>query len=221
MRKTKSGKKYEELVLPNLGLIKTKFTDEELRPLLDDIETMKLDFETAKNKYEVFNKKLAGNIRKEFGVSPATHKHMAELLNPFFMEYFKLHPHMIPDEIKMTHRANLDSIWVNFQEKHEFNPPHVHSGLCSFVIWIKVPYDIKELQKISPGVKSNIPSAGVFNILYNDILGQQRQFPVEADSKYENTMLLFPAQMIHMVNPFYGTDDYRISVSGNFIPIPM
>jgi hypothetical protein len=33
----------------------------------------------------------------------------------------------------------------------------------------------------------------------------------------ENTLLLFPAKLTHAVYPFYSSDDYRISVSGNVV----
>ena len=44
--------------------------------------------------------------------------------------------------------------------------------------------------------------------------------PVEShiitlDHTYEGTILIFPAWLQHMVTPFYTSDDYRISVSGN------
>ena len=31
---------------------------------------------------------------------------------------------------------NLESFWVKKEKKHEFNPPHDHIGIYSFVIWI-------------------------------------------------------------------------------------
>ena len=40
----------------------------------------------------------------------------------------------------------LDTLWINFSQKHDFNPPHSHSGSLSFVIFCKVPQKIFEVQ---------------------------------------------------------------------------
>ena len=29
--------------------------------------------------------------------------------------------------------------WVNYQYQTEFNPEHAHTGITSFVIWMKIP----------------------------------------------------------------------------------
>ena len=36
---------------------------------------------------------------------------------------------------KKESRLRLESIWINFQNKHDFNPPHNHTGLLSFIIF--------------------------------------------------------------------------------------
>ena len=38
----------------------------------------------------------------------------------------------------------LTSLWVNYQKQHEFNPIHHHTGLFSFTVMMKIPYDWKE-----------------------------------------------------------------------------
>ena len=43
----------------------------------------------------------------------------------------------------------MNQIWVNYQYKTEFNPYHDHSGVYSFAIWLKIPYDSKEQQKLT------------------------------------------------------------------------
>ena len=35
------------------------------------------------------------------------------------------------------------------------------------------------------------------------------------DKSWEGVMILFPADTAHQVYPFYTSDDYRISISGN------
>ena len=38
----------------------------------------------------------------------------------------------------------LKNLWVNYQKQNEFNPLHCHSGLYSFVIFMKIPTHWKE-----------------------------------------------------------------------------
>ena len=44
----------------------------------------------------------------------------------------------------------------------------------------------------------------------NEVLGI-----AEVDKTYEKKAFIFPAALQHSVYPFYGTDEYRITVSGN------
>ena len=40
---------------------------------------------------------------------------------------------------------------------------------------------------------------------------------LNVDKSYEGKILVFPAELMHSVNPFYTSDEYRITVSGNVI----
>jgi hypothetical protein len=86
----------------------------------------------------------------------------------------------------------------------------------SFVIWISIPYDIKDEISQSPGAESKNPLAGHFSFHYTNSLGRICHQHIKADQTMENHFFLFPAQLNHSVAPFYTTDKYRISVSGNF-----
>jgi hypothetical protein len=46
-------------------------------------------------------------------------------------------------------------------------------------------------------------------------LGRIKQVPIPVDSSYEGTIMMFPSALNHGVYPFYTSDEYRISVSGN------
>jgi hypothetical protein len=104
---------------------------------------------------------------------------------------------------------------VNFQEKHEFNPLHDHTGVFSFVIWLKIPYLAETEKQFGPGNNSRAPLSGQFTFAYTDALGEIKKYDISADTTMENTMLIFPAKLHHEVYPFYSSDDFRISVSGN------
>ena len=104
--------------------------------------------------------------------------------------------------------------WVNYQYKHEFNPTHYHSGLYSFVIWMKVPYNFKDEHSLPflKGIKDQDKRAGMFSFTTIDMLGDSSSYVYEPR---EGTMLFFPSKLHHEVYPFYTSDDARISIAGN------
>ena len=106
----------------------------------------------------------------------------------------------------------LDTLWINFSQKHDFNPPHTHTGVLSFVIFCKVPQEIFEVQ-----ADSNTQRAGEIHFSYGDPITrlQGNEYPVKP---YENLMFIFPNDLRHHV-PAYWVDAERISVSGNFIVV--
>ena len=106
----------------------------------------------------------------------------------------------------------LDTLWINFSQKHDFNPPHTHTGVLSFVVFCQVPQEIFEVQ-----ADSNTQRAGEIHFSYGDPITrlQGNEYPVKP---YENLMFIFPNELRHHV-PAYWVDAERISVSGNFIVV--
>ena len=106
----------------------------------------------------------------------------------------------------------LDTMWINYQHKHDFNPPHTHRGVLSFVIFCKVPKDIFKEQAVT-----NSKEAGKILFQYGELSSHLKGslFPI---TPYEGLFLIFPANMNHMV-PSFWTDDERISVAGNFVVV--
>ena len=106
-------------------------------------------------------------------------------------------------------KLQLDALWINFSQKHDFNPPHTHSGALSFVIFCKVPEKIFEEQ-----VESNNQHAGEIVFHHNNNISNLDGFdyPVRP---FENLLFIFPSKLKHYV-PSYWVDEERISVSGNF-----
>ena len=110
----------------------------------------------------------------------------------------------------------IGSIWVNFQNKLEFNPIHSHTGAISFVIWMKIPYKWEdECETIPAQGIAESPLSGCFQFIYNDILGFIRTYDYKLGPSLEGTLLVFPSQLKHTVYPFYTSDEERISISGN------
>ena len=67
----------------------------------------------------------------------------------------------------------LKEWWVNYQYQHEFNPLHDHTGIYSFVIWLKIPTEFDE-QNLDNFSNSKLKS--VFQFTYTDILGKIRNY---------------------------------------------
>lgn len=114
-----------------------------------------------------------------------------------------------------NYALRLEKIWVNYQKKYEYNPIHTHSGIYSFVIWVKIPYNFRQEYKQNSCKNSNTKCAGTFAFYYPNVLGEMEEHKIELDQTYEKQIIVFPAKLNHMVYPFYTSDDYRISISGN------
>ena len=197
---------------PNIGFVSASFTDEDLAPIKKEIQTIKNNFEN----FSKVNKELAGNIVNEYKIIDSRNC-VSELILP----YIKLHNdnyHYLKDIRFLSEPCPivLDKCWVNFQKKHEFNPNHNHSGVMSFVIWIDIPYTVDEEKIAGPGKYGNLNVAGQFEFQYINSIGTVSSYIIETDKSYNNKMILFPSKMIHCVYPFYSSNEFRISVSGNF-----
>jgi len=160
------------------------------------------------------NEGLAGYIREEYFYdnwsedferfiidSSTNHKNIKEHLKTFSM-------------LSKNVPYYLNALWANKQKKYEFNPIHNHTGALSFIVFLKIPYDLKEEDKVFP--KNNaIPSTSRLTFFGNRLLGGIYHLAINVDKSFENKMLVFPASLYHLVYPFYTSDDYRITVSGN------
>ena len=114
----------------------------------------------------------------------------------------------------------IDTSWVNFQKKYEFNPPHTHSGLFSWIIFVQIPYNLEDEENYF--LPEHLTQTSKLNFLFSKPIfhggrGDIANIIVNVDKSYEGKILVFPAELMHSVNPFYTSDDYRITVSGNVI----
>ena len=180
-------------------------------PLEKEINKIQKDFESA----EAVNDTLVGQIKKEYKLTDC-HSLIDEYLQHLLQDYNNNNAQWLSfaPVVKEDTSYVLDQLWVNFQEKYEFNPPHDHSGVMSFVIWMKIPYSIENESKQYSNARHG-SQAGKFGFLYTDTLGKISEITLPVDKTWQGKIALFPASMYHYVNPFYTSDDYRISVSGN------
>ena len=124
-------------------------------------------------------------------------------------------PVRVPIEVPL--KLYLQHVWVNYQYKHEFNPIHLHQGMYSFVIWMKIPTDWREQSDLPflKGVERHNRKASNFEFEFHDLLGNIQSYSYRLDPSMEGTMLFFPSSLKHQVYPFYDSDEARISISGN------
>ena len=90
--------------------------------------------------------------------------------------------------------------------------------MYSFIIFVKIPYDLKKEQNYFPEVSKTLDSrtqTSKLNFVNVEPNGQISTTTVPADKSFEGKMFMFPSKQRHLVYPFYTSDDYRITVSGN------
>ena len=203
---------------PNLGYLRFNFSEFDLEPVKKEIFIIKENFKKAIK----HNKDLAGHIKHEYLLNSSI-ECIENLMHPLikiydeqFNSYVSIAVNNYGNDTKPK-KIILDKVWVNFQKKHEFNPIHSHRGVLSFVIWLEIPFLMEDELMLSPGRLSNDNIAGHFNFHYINSIGEIVGSTIPADKSFEKNVILFPSSMKHSVAPFYSSDDYRISVAGNFV----
>ena len=176
---------------------------------------------TAKDNPVSLKSSLVGNISSSLVLQDTDNWLFENVCFPLITEYrtsmnwMNIRPFFSQIAFKNKIYFELNRLWVNFQKQHEFNPMHNHSGLWSFVIFMKIPYDWKEQHEIPFIKESGDPRAGNFEFVYSDAMNHIRTYAYKLDSSSEGTMLFFPAEMNHHVFPFYNCEEERITISGN------
>jgi hypothetical protein len=107
----------------------------------------------------------------------------------------------------------VERTWINYQHSGEYVPLHQHSGLFSFVVWIKIPTEVKVGQYGLSSADGEVRH-GQFEFVYTDVLGKIKTMQLAHDSSWEGKIAVFPAAMHHQVYPHHS-NDVRISISGN------
>ena len=210
----KNRASYNIIDFPNFGALAAKLNDEDMKYLWNAIE------EGKKDNLNV-NKRLAGNIATSLAIKDKDNRiflYVDTLIQEYEKKFGKPYSLNVSFDVPdpFEYKFSLDSFWVNFQKQNEFNPIHNHSGVYSFVIWMKIPTEWKEQKELPIAKYSESPnSISNFVLSYINTLGSIRNFTFEMGKDKEGLLLLFPSQMYHTVNPFYNCDEERISISGN------
>jgi hypothetical protein len=207
--------------ITSLYYVRAKVPEDILEKINEDVDFILEN----KTNLEKWNQYLAGNIEEEYKLSTKS----SHLIEDFSIDVAKGYFQVIEDEQlnpikKLDHDDNffekevnyeLESLWINLQKKYEFNPPHSHAGDYSFVIWMRIPYDLSEELNQKNSKYAEQPSNSLFNFHFISSSGFNHTLPLYIDKSWEGTMVMFPSWLQHSVYPFYTSDNYRISISGN------
>jgi hypothetical protein len=188
-----------------------KIPEDVLSEIKKEVYSIQNDFdENKKVKFE-----LVGHIQKEYQMNFCIEKVQNWILNDEIIHSFENYINYKANTINRPLPLYINSMWVNFQKKHEFNPTHKHSGVMSFVIWLKIPYDIKKEFELFQDIKTNHEKTSCFEFSFVDAFGKITSRLLPVDKNWEGVICLFPSELNHTVYPFFTSDEYRISVAGN------
>lgn len=165
------------------------------------------------NKNQVSHKSsLAGNISRSLILNDSKELVIKNLIPEIIHHNYDFYQDKLKKDLS---NQFFSGFWVNYQKKYEFNPIHNHGGSLSFVIWMQIPYDWSEESKLDIVKDSNTQyNVGNFVFVYakdNKVQSSHITMSPEMNGK----MAIFPSYFNHMVYPFYTSDDFRISISGN------
>ena len=185
----------------NWGPCVTKFK------IRDEFKNLLLD-EAKKSKGD-YRDKLAGQLDTEIGYSQES----KDIVAPELAKYLGVYDQMFQKFRNKTYDIKpsyaLTALWINYQKKNEFNPPHDHDGALSFVIYLDIPEALIKENKDYIG-KSSGP--GGIQFIYGE--GDRQAITYMSEMPKTGDMFIFPAWLKHWVSPF-KSDVTRISVSGN------
>ena len=173
------------------------------------------------------NKNLAGHIQREFELDlkdPKLHDFQKFVLGVTDHEILEGYKNSI-SPVDKDRPFCFSKLWINYQKKYEFNPMHVHRGVFSFVLFMKIPYDLEQEDKVFPDTVNPGKFEGYhddlrtsrFVFVNPDPLYGMKQIPLHVDKSFEGKGCLFRSLQNHMVYPFYTSDETRVTVSGNIV----
>lgn len=198
---------------PNPGYLLHDCTELELAELWREVDAIA---SSGGHSHRTAYTELVGVIDREYHLEHCRSS-VFDLVKPLAEEYIKAFHY--DEKIRRLglgeRELELGALWVNFQQAGEFNPLHHHDGLFSFVIWLDIPYTREAEQATGPGQRPDYKPNGDFHFHFTDSLGQIRTHIMHIDREFNHRLCLFPAELHHVVYPFYSTDRLRISVSGN------
>ena len=203
---------FNEKIITKIGYLETTLPFPYYNQLLQNIN--------ENPPTESHSGRLAGQIENEKVLNLSLiPEEVKQIINQGCHEYVNIFGHNRIRDARAKNRKyrfNLMSSWINFQKAGEYNPIHNHDGDLVYVIWLQIPYNLEDELNHPSSKKSNNNIASKFQFANIDNLFSNKMNPlINVDKSYEGKMIIFHSQMYHCVYPFFTSDDYRISMSGN------
>ena len=161
--------------------------------------------------------KLAGRIVQQYDISDTCSKSVYNEITSHLKNKYVQLEEMTGLEYQSSidwNKVWIDSLWVNIQKAGEYNPPHIHDGMYSFVIYTKNDMTRDEAIENPFDVQKNQSMAGHLELKFSEQnfanYSHYSHWPEVGD------IIMFPSWLQHFVHSFYKEDAERISVAGNF-----
>jgi hypothetical protein len=190
-----------------------RLNDHELAPIHSEVYSIKDNFEKYSDRDA--RRKLAGHLSHEYDLTECNYHVENIVLRELYNWNGFVGGELLGKQQKKFGSEmdlKIESLWVNYMKKTEFNPIHDHTGAYSFVFWLDVPYSIQDERDYYPNANGQL--AGVFQFVVPTMRGVDF-LNIPVDKTYNGTLCIFPADQMHAVYPFFTSDDYRITVAGN------
>ena len=141
----------KSIIPQNIGWLEYRLTKIQLNYIWECIHN---------NKKESLNSGLAGNLSSSVVLEDTKDWFYNNCLIDLIVAYGKLFENLA-DSVPVRNNQSfyIKDWWVNYQKQTEFNPIHNHTGVYSFVIFMKIPIDFEEQNK---GNESNAPVKSSF-----------------------------------------------------------
>ena len=201
-------------LLPASGFVQSTVPVEMRDSIIEEIKRVE------KERKDSYREGLVGAIKHEYMMKDLTTNE--EFLH-FITALSTAYDQSFPDVGLKRHQVGLTgdlkpdrNFWVNYQRRGEYNPIHQHSGLYSFVMWVKIPYDLEEEKEL---FKGNPELENICSFSFVFATDQIVTHPIGVDKSYEWEIIIFPSTRSHTVSPFLTCDGTRISIAGNLTSV--
>lgn len=195
---------YVVNTFPNYGFVQSEFSDGDMAPIKNEI----LQLEDVKEELKSSGRRM---IDKSYNLVKSKH-HAEKLLLPYVSAY--LNTFGYDKEIAFLTKGAplvLDTLTVNFLDRHETELPHKNDGVFSFVIWTTLGL------KAPPSfIKPTNSSTSDFSLFYTDVLGNMKQYIIPINEDWDNNFILFPSNLQQGTKSCFANDTYRTSITGSF-----
>jgi hypothetical protein len=163
----------------------------------------------CRNKSHDYRAKLAGHLLEEYKLKNP--QAITQWFKKYLVTYVDGYNKWRGKGYKPMANLYVNIYWINYMKGNDFNPPHVHDGDLSFVIYPKMP---QEIIKENKRFKGTGQGPGGIQWFYGEGDGQY----VDTVSMMPRTgdLFIFPATLKHWVLPFKSKVE-RVSVSGNIL----